>query len=175
MTRTRLVFGFLGLAAILTTLPARAGDREFHEIVNRLATAYQKKPMPCMGFVSFIARVGVRFSGAHGVSDFKMAVFDNIGPSRGPDEREFDAFMQKVVGPEFHPFVRVRSHRDHEQTYIYLRDANTVTEMLLVTVDESDAVVMKMKLNPAAMMDWMDDPVSRGKTSAHNGPYGSSD
>jgi hypothetical protein len=171
MQRTRLVVLTFATMAALAAAPARAGDREFHEIVNRLAAAYHKKPMPFMGFVSFVAR----FAQPEGVSGIKFAIFDDIDPSLSPDEREFDGFMQGIVGSEFRPFVRVRSHRDREQTYIYLHDANDASELLVVTIDPSDAVVVKMRLKPEAMKDWMDDPVQQGRHSARNGGIGSRD
>jgi hypothetical protein len=171
MRRIRLLVLAFGMTAMLTATPAQAGDREFHEIVNRLATVYHKKPMPFMGFVSLVAR----FAQPQGVSGLKFAIFDDIDPALSPDEREFDGFMQSVVGPEFQPFVRVRSRRDHEQTYVYLRDLKDSSEMLVVTIDSSDAVVVKMRLKPEAMKDWMDDPVGQGKSSARNGGIGSRD
>ena len=167
----KLVPAACAILAIVTAAPARASDREFHEIVNRLAMTYHKKPMPFMGFVSFVAR----FAQPQGVSGMKFAIFDEIDPSLSPDENEFDAFLQSVVGSEFQPFVRVRSHRDHEQTYVYLHNLKDASEMLVVTIDSSDAVVVKMRLKPEAMRDWMDDPVGEGKHSARNIGLGSRD
>lgn len=171
MRLTKLVVVAFGMTAILAAAPAQAGDREFHEIVNRLSMAYHKKPMPFMGFVSFVAR----FAQPQGVSGMKFAIFDDIDPSLSPDPREFDSFMRSIVGSEFQPFVRVRSHRDHEQTYVYLHDAKDASELLVVTIDPSDAVVVKMRLKPEAMKDWMDDPVQQGRHSAHNGLLSSAD
>jgi len=171
MKLIRLLLLTFGMTALLAAPPALAGDREFHEIVNRLATAYHKKPMPFMGFVSFVAR----FAQPEGVSGIKFAIFDDIDSSLTPDQGEFDRFMQGIVGSEFRPFVRVRSHRDREQTYVYLRDAKDSSEMLVVTIDASDAVVVKMRLKPEAMKDWMDDPVEQGRHSARNGGIGSRD
>jgi hypothetical protein len=171
MRITKLVPATCAIAAILTAAPVRAADRDFHEIVNRLATAYHKKPMPFMGFVSLVAR----FEQPQGVSGIKFAIFDDIDPSLSPNESEVDNFMQSILGSEFQPFVRVRSHRDHEQTYIYLHNVKDSSEMLVVTIDSSDAVVVKMRLKPEAMKGWMDDPVGEGKHSARNGGLSSRD
>lgn len=165
MVRTKACLLTFALAATLGASAARAGDREFHEIVNRMAQTYGKKPMPFMGFVSFAAR----FAQPEGVSDFKMAIFDGVNTGLSPDAARFDAFVQGVAGSNYHPLVRVRSGRDSEQTYIYVREAGSGWEMLLVTVEPSDAVVMKMHLNPEAMERWIDDPVENGKKSAHGG------
>jgi len=149
--------------ATISAAPAVAGDREFHEIVQRLSAAYQKKPMPFMGLISFAAR----FEQPEGVSGLKMAIFDDVDPSRAPDPADFDAFVQRVAGPDYCPMVHVRSNRDREQTFIYVRAAKSGYEMLLLSLEVSDAVVMKMHLNPKAMEGWVDDPVDHGKHWAH--------
>lgn len=170
MRTTKLLLP-VAMMVTLAAAPARASDREFHEIVSRLAATYHKKPMPFMGFISFVAR----FEQPQGVSGIKFAIFDDIDPSLSPDENEFDRFMQSIIGSEFQPFVRVRSHRDQEQTYVYLHNLKDASEMLVVTIDTSDAVVVKMRLKPEAMKDWVDDPVGEGRHSAHNGGLGSRD
>lgn len=144
--------------------PARAGDREFHEIVARLSAAYHKKPMPFMGLVSFAAH----FEQPEGVSGLKMAIFDDVDPALSPDPADFDAFMERVAGPEYCPMVRVRSNRDREQTFIYVRESKSGYEMLLLTLEPSEAVVMKMHLSPKAMEGWVDEPVDHGKGWAHH-------
>lgn len=171
MRITKLIPATCAILAILIAAPVRAADREFHEIVERLAATYHQKPMPFMGFVSFVAR----FAQPQGVSGIKFAIFDDIDPSLSPNESEFDSFMQSIVGFEYQPFVRVRSRRDRERTYVYVHNVQDASEMLVVTIDSSDAVVVKMRLKPEAMKDWVDDPVGEGKHSAHNGGIGSRD
>ena len=161
----------LGLAVTLGGAKARAGDREFHEIVDRLATAYHQRPMRFMGLLSIAAH----FAHPEGVSGLQIAIFDGIDSSLCPEGAGFDRFMQKVAGDEYHPFVRVRSKRDGEQTSIYLHEVANRTVMLLVTVDTSDAVVMKMWLKPEAMEKWRTDPVGEGRSSAQRGISGAAD
>jgi hypothetical protein len=149
---------------------ASAGDREFHQIVQRLSDAYQKKPMPFMGLVSFAAR----FAQPEGVSGLKLAIFDGVDPSRAPDPASFDSFVQRIAGEDYSPMVRVRSNRNAEQTYIYVRDSRNGYDMLVLSVEPSDAVVVKMHLNPKAMEAWLDEPVDHGKDWAGHGPRGES-
>ena len=163
MIRSR--FLMISMAALLGAAPTLAGDREFHDIVNRVAGAYHKKPMRMMGLVSFAARPFM----PSGVSGLKLAVFLGVNPSIQPDGRDFDSFIQSVTGPDYHPFVRVRSGRDSEQTYIYLHEVKDASELLIVTLDGSDTVVMKVRLKPDAMKDWMDNPVGEGKSQQHGG------
>lgn len=162
---TKSTFLMLGLGTLLAATPTFAGDREFHEIVDRVAGAYHKRPMRMMGLVSFVARPFM----PPGVSGLHLAVFDGVNPALPPDSHDFASFMQGVVGPGYHPFVRVRSGREPEQTYIYLHDAKDASDLLIVTMDASDTVVVKVRLKPEAMRDWMDDPVGQGRSQRNGG------
>jgi len=160
-SRNSLRLAALGIPVLLA-LQSGAGlaaDAEFSAIVNRLADQYQKRPMRFMGLIDFVANRAT----PHGVSHLKMAIFDDVDSSRHPPDSELDRFIGQVVGGEFHPFVKVRSNRDGEQTFIYVREAGKSFEMLLVTVEPSDAVVLKMRLKSEAMAEWVDEPVRKGR------------
>jgi hypothetical protein len=169
--RTRCCLLALSLLTLAGAAPAGASDREFNEIVRRLAATYHKRPMPFMGLVSFAAR----FAQPEGVSGLKFAIFDGVDPARAPGAAGFDLFMQGVAGSDYCPMVRVRSNRDHDQTYIYVREAKGGYEMLVLNLDSSDAVVVKMHLNPKAMEAWVDEPVNHGKNWAHHGGFDDGD
>ncbi len=164
--RTKCCLLALVLTATVSAAPATAGDREFNQIVERLSTAYGKKPMPFMGLISFAAR----FAQPEGVTGMKLAIFDGVDPSLSPDPADFDAFVERVAGPDYSPMVRVRSNRDREQTYVYVRDAKSGYEMLVLSLEPSEAVVVKMHLNPKAMEAWLDEPVNHGKDWAPPSP-----
>lgn len=153
----------LGLLLSVSAAPATGGDREFHDIVARLSVAYQKKPMPFMGFASFAAR----FAEPEGVSGLRLAIFEDVNSTRDLDGAGFDAFVRDVAGTEYRPMVRIKSNRDHEQTYIYVREAKGGYEMLMLNLESSEAMVIKMHLNPKAMEAWIDEPVDHGKDWAH--------
>jgi len=157
----RYKFLALGIPMLLV-IPVRAGmaaDAEFSAIVDRLSDQFQKRPMRFMGLIDFIANRAT----PHGVSHLKMAIFDDVDTSRHPADSELDAFVERAVGGEYHPFVKVRSHHDDEQTFIYVRESGKSFEMLLVTVEPNDAVVLKMRLRPEAMAEWVDEPVRKGR------------
>jgi hypothetical protein len=156
------------LLVFLQFLPATAaaGDQEFHLLVDRVSSYYQKRPMPFMGLLSFI---GNRFT-PHGVSHLQMAVFEDVDSSRMPAGNEFESFMQGLVGASYQPFVRVHNNHSGEQTYIYARERGKQNyEMLIVSMERTEVVVIKIELNPEAMHDWVDEPVSSGRDSAHGG------
>ena len=156
------------LCLLLPFLPAlaAAGDQQFDTLVDRMSDYCQKRPMWGMGLISFIAN---RFT-PHGVAHLQMAVFDDIPSTRGKSVEELTTSLESVVGPDYQSFVRDRNNRSGEVSLIYVREAGKNRfEMLIVSIDPTDAVLMKMRLDPDAMRDWMDEPVSHGRHSNNLG------
>ena len=169
--RSKLLVRAVSLAVLMQLLPAAAvaGDPEFHLLVGRMSAYCQKRPMPFMGLLSFI---GNRFT-PPGVGHLQMAIFENVPSLRRPPGEGLDSTLQDLVGSGYQPFVRVDNNRNGDQTYIYVRESGKKCfEMLIVSIDSTDAVLMKMRLNPDAMHDWMDEPVNSGRGSADGGGIG---
>jgi hypothetical protein len=140
-----------------------AGDPEFHSLVERVSAYYQKRPMRFMGLLDFAAN---RFT-PHGVSHFKMAIFEDVDSSRMLPAEESESFVQGLVGGSYQPFVRVLDNRSGKLTAVYVRESGKKSfEMLIVSIDSTDIVLMKMRLSPGAMRDWVDEP---GKARAAAG------
>jgi hypothetical protein len=89
-----------------------------------------------------------------------------------PSAREFDSFLQGLVGASYQPFVRVFDNHSGEQTFIYARECDKNYDMLIVSLERTEAVIIKMRVDPDAMGDWVDDPVSKGRHSAQSGVTG---
>ncbi len=148
--------------ALLQMLPAaaRAGDSEFHSLVERMSDYYQKRPMRFMGWLNFFAN---RFTPG-GVSHFQMAIFDGVEASPTHSSEDLESSLASLVGPSYQPFVNVHNVRSGEWTCIYTRESGKEQiEMLIISIDSSDAVLMKMLLKPEAMREWVDDPLERGR------------
>jgi hypothetical protein len=160
----RLRFALIA-AALLVPLAASAKDREFDAIVHRVSAQYHKRPMRFMGLLSFIAN---RFT-PHGVSHLKMAIFEDLDLSRPPADPQFDPFMQDLVGPSYQPFVRVLDKRSGERTLIYAREEDKEgLEMLIVSLEPDEAVVMKIRLDPDAVLEWVAEPIEKGRGWGHD-------
>jgi len=159
-----LTSAILSLALLQTfPFPARAGDQEFHSLVERMSGYYQKRPMRFMGWLNFITN---RFT-AEGVSHFQMVIFDDIDSSRTPPSEDLESSLASLVGPSYQPFVRVHDLRSGDWTCIYIRESGKERfEMLIVSIDSSDAVLMKMQLTPDALREWVDEPTKKGRTPA---------
>jgi hypothetical protein len=164
--RNRLLARAILIFALLQFLPATAvaGDPEFHAVVDRMSAYYQKRPMRGMCLLSFIAN---RFT-PHGVGQFQMAIFDDITSPRTAPWEELESSLQGLVGPDYQPFVWARDNRSGDLSVIYVRESGKKSfEMLIDSIDSTDTVLMKMRLNSDAMREWMDEPVEKGKGSGH--------
>jgi len=159
--RTLLAPAILSVA-LLQTLPAaaRAGDSEFDSLVRRMSDYYRKGPMRHMGWLNFFAN---RFTPG-GASHFQMAIFDDVGGARPPASEDFESSLASLVGPSYQPFVNVHDLRGGEWTCIYTREAaKNRIEMLIISIDASDAVLMKMQLKPEAMREWVEEPLEKSR------------
>ena len=157
----------LSLAPLPLLWAARpSGDADFHLLVDRVSSYYKKRPMPFMGLLCFPVNV----VNPHGVRNLKLAVFENVDSSGLPKGQDFDAFLQSVAGRSYRPFIRVYDNRSAEQTFIYrrMRGENDF-EVLVVSLERTEAVIVEMRLDIAAMSKWVADPASRGRDSAHGG------
>ncbi len=153
------------LLTLASVAPATAvaKDRPFDAIVREIEARYHRRPMRFMGLVSFIANR----ARPEGVKNFRLAVFEDLDTSSNPLDGEFAAFVARAAGPEFHPFVRVESRRDGEQTHVFARALKDDFELLIVCVERHEAMVMRMRLDPERMSEWEDDPAGRARRSAH--------
>ena len=62
------------------------------------------------------------------------------------------------MDPSYIPFIRVLSSSRHELTCVYLRESGQSFDLLLVTAERREAVVVGMRLDAEAMAKWVDDP-----------------
>lgn len=100
--------------------------------------------------------------------DVFLRLYQNLGRIKSP--AHLMLWLRQVAGPEFQPFVRVRSRRDGEQTFVYGRELGRDFELLVVTLEQDEACVVKMRINPEQVHNWFDDPPAMTrKTSASDG------
>ncbi len=156
MGRDRL--GSLLLAVILAgPAPLRAGTREFRAVVRDLRTRCACAPMGtgCLGWIA-------RCFSPHGVHGFRMAVFDL--PPAAPDlaSGALEALVREKAGSTMAPIVRVRNPRSGEHTLIYARAERRRADLLLVSTEPREIVVMSFQLDPRAFRSWMETPDRMG-------------
>jgi hypothetical protein len=148
---------FIFAAALLSAASqtARAEDHEFDAITQHLKLHYHAKRVhiPFLGFANFFVKI-IRPAG---VKSFKVAIFENLNfTSEGPDSG-LSLVMRNALSADWQPLVHVRS-RDGEQVYVYARGEGKDIKLMVVTIDHSDAVVARVKIDPQKLSEFIKNP-----------------
>ena len=148
-------FTLLLLASVLLVpvSVARAADAEFDAVVRHIETTYHARRNGPKGM--WFARLAIRFVQPKGVKGLKIATFENLsGPATDPKLGEL---VRNSLDASWRPIVRASSRVDRDQTYVYVRSAGNDLELLIVTVDDEEATVIKAKVNPNSIGRWIKD------------------
>lgn len=135
---------------------ARADDPEFDAITQHLKSQFNARRVniPFLGLANFFVKI-VRPAG---VKSVKVAIFEDLSLAPGQGAASaFNAFMRRALSPAWQPLLRVRS-RDGEQLFVYAREAGENIKLMVVTIDQTDAVVARVKLSPKRLADFLQDP-----------------
>jgi predicted phage tail protein len=62
------------------------------------------------------------------------------------------------VGASWTPFIQVRSDRDHESVFVYLRQVGRDWKLLVVTMERAETAVMQLTLDADGLSRWLSDP-----------------
>lgn len=166
MTRTRSLTALATLLLLLFVVPTPANAKadDFDAVVKhvRAACGGKKVRIPFLGLASFATKI-VRPAG---VKSFKLAVFEDL--TRPGDVSGLGAAIERSLGPEWRPLVRIRSGRGAEQTHVYVRDAGDNLKVMVVALDGDQATVIRAKVNPEAVARFARDPKVLGISLARN-------
>lgn len=145
----------MALLAIFLSIPAHAG---FNDVLAGLESRLGRSMwIPFFGF----ARTFVRVGHPRGVHDVQIAVFEGKGSL---DPAELDTLMRSRAGRDYAPLVRVRSRKQQESTFIYARPHGHLLELLILTNDSDDTVLVRVIVDPNAAMRYLsDDPRSMAR------------
>ena len=166
-TRRRVLWSaalaMLCVCAILPAVKGLARDREFEAIVHQIEVNYhahrtQRFLMGCVGLV-------VRITHPQGVNTLKIALFEDRFPV-AVDDIGIEYVMRKALDAGWHSMVRVSSRRSGEHTYVYARDQGRPNQMelLILTIEPGEAVVLQVQLNSDRLTGIIDNPGSLAKS-----------
>ncbi|HEX8709066.1 MAG TPA: hypothetical protein VF723_12545 [Pyrinomonadaceae bacterium] len=150
-----LAFVIAALAFTFAPRTARANDAEFDAITHHLKLRYNARrvSIPFLGLANFFVKI-IRPAGVKG---FKVAVFENLKSQPGSVNAELGAVLRNALSPDWQPLVRMRS-REGDQTYIYARGDGDNFKLMVVNIERTDAVVVRVKVSPKKLSEFMNDP-----------------
>ncbi len=147
----RRVIVFLALVT-LVCVPAFTADHDFNGLVRNIEKQYgvHHTHIPMLGLVMFFAK-------PKGVHTLKIATFEDFHAQREVFGPEVQRMIEEHFGSAWKPMVRTWS-RDGESAFVYVNTGSEKVEMLIVSLDTSDATVVELKVDPSAMDEWLDEP-----------------
>jgi hypothetical protein len=153
---------WLILVLVFATLPsfslatARAEDRAFKAITTHLTTRYQakRKRIPFFGLASFAVKI-VRPAG---VKSIKLVMFEELNDAGRGGHTELNAIIRQSLDEQWQPLVRISSRKAGEQMFVYARQEGNDIKLMVVSLQETQAFIARVKLNPETLAKWMEKP-----------------
>ena len=161
---------FIGLALLLfvisfSAVGVNAKSDETKQIAKHLKTRYKakKKKIPFM----WLAKFAVKVVRPAGVKSFNVTLYEDLQFSKETLDLEMQKAMRNSLGAEWTPIIRVRS-RQGQQAYMYLREDGKNVRMMLVTIENNEAAVIRAKFNPEKLAEFINDPKIFGISFSDN-------
>jgi len=163
--KTRLLTRVLITLTVIYLAPvvALGGDESFSSVVNHIKKNYNAKQQGFFGAM-MIARFAVKVIKPAGVKNFKMVYLKDLDYSRAesPDPGHFHTFIRDTIDPRWTPLVQYSSARERQWSYVYVTRENEDVKLLVVTLQQQNAVVLQTKFSPARLVEFMNNPQIMG-------------
>jgi hypothetical protein len=156
--RKRWLIYVLLLATLLpfSIANVHAEDRAFKAISTHLKTRYKAKRrgIPFLGLANFAVKI-VRPAG---VKSIKIAIFEDLDSSGNISHAELNSVIRQALDEEWQPLVRVYSRSEGQQVFVYARNEGEDIKLMVVSLQQTDAFIARVKINPATLAKWMEKP-----------------
>ncbi len=157
MGKTRWTTAPLVLLLLMLSLwTTFAVDRGFDGLVREFESRYhaRRTGVPFL----WLARLITRVSKPEGVSDFRLAVFDEQDLWPAVTSRDLDEVIRQSLDQDWRPLVRVNSLRDHEFSTVFIRERHGKVHLLITSIEPVQAVVVEVSMNQAKFAQMLDEP-----------------
>lgn len=166
------IIGFLGLALLLyVSRPATAKGDEFGTVVKAIEQFYHVKHQS----IPLLARAGMKaattaarirggeYKRLAEAGSIKVAFFEDQNFNSRGSIAAFKTSLTNAIGDTWSPLVQTLSPKDEEQTHIFIRNAGDKVNVLVVTLERRDGVVVQVNLSPHTLALLMQNPNDMGK------------
>lgn len=172
MRRHRLFIHALFLLTILLAAGSSAAAQKskgngFDAITRHLKARYQakKKSIPFFG----LAKFGIRIIKPAGVKSINVSLFEGLRNTGQLSDDELSSMMRESLSEEWQPLLSVR-HRNGNQIYIYAAEEGKDVKLAVLSINQTDAVLARVKLNPDALRKFLEDPKILGISLRDDAP-----
>jgi hypothetical protein len=169
MTKQKRWLIYVLLLATLLSLSianVHAEDRAFKAISTHLKTRYKakRKGIPFFGLASF----AVKLVRPAGVKSIRLEIFEDLDNSGNINHAELNTIIRQSLDEEWQPLVRVYSRKVGEQVFVYARNEGEDIKLMVVSLQQTDAFIARVKISPATLARWMEKPEILGISLANH-------
>jgi hypothetical protein len=152
------------LVVLICTSAVQAKGDDFNSVVKMIEQFYKVKHQG----IPFLARTGMKVAGTAArikggtakrlaeAGSIKLAVFED--QKFDGEFTKFRSTLNTALNETWTPLVQTLSATNEEQTYIFLRDAGEKFNVLVITIDQRDALVVQVTLSPKNLAILLKDP-----------------
>jgi hypothetical protein len=157
MTRNKTSFSLAvvcAIAAALFAVPSRAFAKDdFGKIVQHIEVNYHvhRQHRWVMGIAGFT----VKFWHFAGVKSLKGAIFENQQFVNAVSDTRFDEVVRAAMDSGWQPMVQTWDRHSGERTYIYAQDLGKDIKLLVVSLEQNEAVVLQVKVDQKKFGDFI--------------------
>ena len=159
--------------ALIAPAPTNASAKggEFGEVVKAIEQFYHVKHQS----IPFLARAGMKatttvarirggeYKRLAEAGSVKIAFFEDQDFNSRGGIAAFKTSLTRALGDTWSPLVQTLSPKDDEQTHIFIRNAGEKVNVLVVTLERRDGVVVQVNLSPRTLAALMQDPGDMGR------------
>jgi hypothetical protein len=136
-------------------IQVNAGGKEYKAVVKHLKTKYKAKKVKIP--MIWLARFAVRMVRPAGVKSFSITTFENLQFAPETLDAEMQSALQNSFSAEWSPIFRVRS-RKGEQAYMYMRETGDSVRVMVVTINQKQATVVRAAFDADKLADFINNP-----------------
>jgi hypothetical protein len=156
-TKRTILFASLPLLLVLAfwVPAANAKTGEYDLIVHHLKSKYHAKKVhiPFM----WLARAAVNVVRPAGVKSFNVTLFQDLKFAGDTVDTEMQSAMRSSFGSDWSSVFHVHS-RDGQQAYMYMRDNGKDVKLTVVTIEKTEAVLIRATISPDKLTEFISDP-----------------
>ena len=154
-TKISAALAFLLLFSAFAASNANAKANEYDAVCKHLENKFQAKKVkiPFM----WLARFAVGVVRPAGVKSFKVTTYTGLQFSRESLDAEMRDVMSRSFSEDWTPILRVRS-KNGEQVYMNMRESGKSVKIMFVTINETQATVVRARFNPEKLAEFINNP-----------------
>ncbi|HSE97720.1 MAG TPA: VWA domain-containing protein [Blastocatellia bacterium] len=148
------------LLVLISAQTVAASDKDFKMIVKKIESSYnaRQRKIPFLGLAGFL----VKIVKPAGVKEFKLAIFEEQDFSPGTDDHNFHKTIESSFKDKWQPVVRSNMRSEGSRAFVYSQPAGKDIELLSVTFSRRQAIVVQAKVDPQAVMKFLENPQIMG-------------